>query len=65
MALNHQKKVNVQILDNLRPRVKPVPSDLQFMTKHFKVLATNLNYNDRKTYEAIKIEKYDNSKKTK
>ena len=42
---------------------RPAPSDFQILTNHFKILATNLNYIDRITYEAIEIEKYDNSKK--
>ena len=39
---------------------KPVPTEAQFLIKHFEILATNLKYHDRITYEAIEIEKYDN-----
>ena len=47
----------------LKCTTRPVPSNIQFLTNHFQILATNLNYIDRITYEAIEIEKYDNSKK--
>ena len=38
------------------------PSDFQFLLKHFRILACNLDENDRKTYEAIEIAKYSSSR---
>ena len=32
--------------------------DLQFLINHFVTVASNLKYNDRKTFEAMEIKKY-------
>ena len=35
--------------------------DLQFLINHFKTLASNLKFNDRKTFEAMEIKKYNSN----